>query len=128
MMFPATGLSIRAAAADALFVSALQRCDEPDTGQVRRAIAAAIGAFGRPGCAQRVAQEFGDHPDTAVIRMRWARIMARAAFADPAPEAGPGPDACPWPVVRPRPPADQTPASLDAGRRARTGHLAGRKG
>jgi hypothetical protein len=29
-----------------------------------------------------VAQEFGDHPDTAVIRMRWARDVARKAFAD----------------------------------------------
>jgi hypothetical protein len=121
MMGPAADLSIRAVRADALFVSALQHCDEPDPGQVRRAIAAAIGAFGGPGCAQRVAQEFGDHPETAVVRMRWARIMARAAFADSAPQPGTGPDACPWPVIRPRLPGD-------AGRRARTGHLAGRKG
>jgi hypothetical protein len=129
MMGPATGnLSIRAVRADALFVSALQRCDDPDPGQVRRAIAAAIGAFGDPGCAERVAQEFGDHPETAVVRMRWARMMARAAFADSAPEPGPGPDACPWPVVRPRLPADEAPGSRDAGRRQRTGALAGREG
>lgn len=25
------------------------------------------------GCAGQVAQEFGDHPDTAAIRMRWAQ-------------------------------------------------------
>ena len=79
-------LSIRACQADALFASALQRSDEPDVNQVRRAIAASIRAFGSPGCAQRVAQEFGDHPDTAVVRMRsriqrqspaWNRMLAR---------------------------------------------------
>ena len=41
-------------------------------GQVRQAVAAAIRAFGCSGCAGRVAQEFGDHPETAVIRMRWS--------------------------------------------------------
>src|SRR6266852_4407799 len=73
-------LSIPALQADALFVSGLQRCDEPSAGQVRRAIAAAIRAFGYSGCAGRVAQEFGDHPETAVIRMRWARAVAGAAL------------------------------------------------
>jgi len=48
--------------ADALFVSVLQRSDEPGTRQVRRAIDAAVSAYGSGGCAQRVAQEFGDHP------------------------------------------------------------------
>ena len=66
-------LSIGAVQADALFVSRLQRCDEPNAGQVRQAVAEAIRAFGYSGCAGRVAQEFGDHPETAVIRMRWAR-------------------------------------------------------
>jgi len=37
-----------------------------------------------------VAQEFGDHPETAVIRMRWARSVVREAFADPAPGPGRG--------------------------------------
>ena len=82
-------LSIGAVRADAVFVSGLQRCDEPSAGQVRQAVAAAIRAFGCSGCAGRVAQEFGDHPETAVIRMRWARRVAREAFADPAPEQGP---------------------------------------
>jgi len=60
-------LSIRAFEADALFASAVQRCDEPDCGQVRQAIAAAIRAFGSRGCAERVAQEFGDHPETDAL-------------------------------------------------------------
>jgi hypothetical protein len=107
-MWPAMHyLSIPACQADALFASALQRSDEPDISQVRRAVAAAIRAFGSPGCAQRVAQEFGDHPDTAVVRMRWARIMASEAFANSAPKPGLGPDTCPLPVVRPRLPGEE---------------------
>jgi hypothetical protein len=62
--------------ADALFVSALQGSDELSAGQIRQAIAAAVGAFGYSGCAGRVAQEFGDHPETAAARMRWARAVA----------------------------------------------------
>ena len=69
--------------ADALFVSVLQGSDRPDAGQVRKAIAAAVRAYGGRGCAQRVAQEFGDHPETAVTRMRWARAVAGEAFALP---------------------------------------------
>ena len=65
--------------ADALFVSALQRSDDPSTGQVRNAIAAAVHEFGGQGCAEQVAQEFGDHPETAVVRMRWARALADEA-------------------------------------------------
>ena len=95
-------LGIGAVRADAVFVSGLRRCDEPSAGQVRQAVAAAIRAFGCSGCAGRVAQEFGDHPETAVIRMRWARAVAREAFADPAPEPGPGADAGGWLVIRPR--------------------------
>jgi hypothetical protein len=74
-------LSVGAARADALFVSALQRSSEPSGGQVRLAVAIAVRAFGSRGCAERVAQEFGDHPETAVMRMRWAREAAAAAFA-----------------------------------------------
>ena len=66
--------------ADALFVSALQRSDELSAAQIRQAIAAAVGAFGCLGCAERVAQEFGDHPETAAARMRWARSLAGQAF------------------------------------------------
>jgi len=75
-------LGVGALHADAVFVSGLQRRDEPSAGQVRQAAAAAIRAFGYSGCTGRVAQEFGDHPETAVFRMRWARAVARAAFAD----------------------------------------------
>jgi hypothetical protein len=75
--------------ADALFVSAMQRSDKPSKGQVLKAIAAAVRAYGDRGCAEQVAQEFGDHPETAVARMRWARAMAREAVGwvpEPAPD------------------------------------------
>ena len=76
-------LSISIIRADALFVSALQRGDHPGARQVRQAVAAAVEAFGPRGCAGRVAQEFGDHPETAVTRMRWARQVAGNAFGEP---------------------------------------------
>ena len=65
-----------AAWAEALFVSMLQCSDRPSTGQARQAIAAAIHAYSGRGCAERVAQEFGDHPESAVVRMRWALAVA----------------------------------------------------
>jgi hypothetical protein len=87
-------LSISTARADALFASALQRSDEPGAAQVRQAIAAAIRAYGARGCAARVAQEYGEHPETAVLRMRWARATVTGAFGwawpEPAPARAPG--------------------------------------
>jgi hypothetical protein len=68
---------------DALFVSAVQRSDEPRATQVRDAVAAAVLRFGPQGCAERVAEEFGDHPDLAVARMRWARREIAHVFGEP---------------------------------------------
>jgi hypothetical protein len=79
--------SIGAGGADALFASALQRSDEPSARQVRQAIAATIRTYGDRGCAERVAQEYGDHPDVAAARMRWARATASEAFGGAAPKA-----------------------------------------
>ena len=72
-------LSTSAARVDALFASMLQRSDEPSAGQVRQAIALAVAAYGSQGCAARVAQAFGEHPETAVTRMRWARTIVAGA-------------------------------------------------
>jgi len=52
---------------------------------VRQAIAAAVRAFGERGYAERVAKEFGEHSETAVTRMRWARQLAIETFGYPAP-------------------------------------------
>ena len=76
--------------ADALFASMLQRSDGPSAGQVRLAVAAAVRTYGGQGCAERVAQEFGDHPETAVARMRWARGVVGKLLAAP----GPAQDGC----------------------------------
>ena len=78
-------VSINAVWADALFVSALQRSDEPSARQVQDAIAGAVRRFGGRGCAGRVAQEFGDHPDIAVARMRWVRRVIDEAFGSSRP-------------------------------------------
>jgi hypothetical protein len=113
-MWPAMPyLSVDTCQADAVFASDLQRCDEPSAAQVRQAVAAAIRAFGYSGCAERVAQEFGDHPETAVIRMRWARAVVREAFVDSVSEPGL------WAAARallvcPRLPAEQTSGSREA--------------
>jgi hypothetical protein len=74
-------LSVSAARADALFASALQRSDEPSARQVEQAVAAAIGAFGERGCAARVAQAYGEHPETAAPRMRWARTAVAVTYS-----------------------------------------------
>jgi hypothetical protein len=118
-------LGFRGLHADALFASELQRCDEPGAAQVRQAIAAAIRAFGCPGCTGRVAQEFGDHPERAVIRMRWARSAARAAFAESAPQPDSGADASGLRAVRPRLPGDRVAGSPGAGPRDPAVFLAG---
>jgi hypothetical protein len=92
-------LSIGTARADALFASALQRSDEPSAAQVRQAIAAAIRAFGARGCAARVAQAYGEDPETAVMRMRWARAEVTGMFGHARAElvraAAPGPSTVP---------------------------------
>jgi hypothetical protein len=78
--------STSAVCADALFASMLQRSDGPSAGQVRKAVAAAMGAYGGRVCAERVAQEFGDHPETAIARMCWARGVVGEVFAAPGSE------------------------------------------
>jgi hypothetical protein len=58
--------------AEALFASQLQPSDRPNIDQVRAAINATRRDIGEDGCALRLAAEFGDHPEIAVDRMRWA--------------------------------------------------------
>ena len=77
--------SIETLQANALFASALQRSDVLSISRIQRAIAVALDGYGAPGCAGRVAQEFGDHPETAVVRMRWARATVAALAGQSAP-------------------------------------------
>jgi hypothetical protein len=71
---------IDAVEVEALFVSYLQRSQHPTADEVREAVTATIGSLGVQGCAAFVAQEFGDHPDTATERMCWCRAAVEAAF------------------------------------------------
>jgi hypothetical protein len=77
--------SARAFQADALFASVLQRSDEANASQVRRAIAESVDAYGDVGCACQVAQEFGDHPEMAAARMRWALATVEVLEGQPVP-------------------------------------------
>jgi hypothetical protein len=66
---------------EALFASGLQPSDAPTAEVAAEAIAATMRRFGSQGCAGRMAQEFGDHPDAAAERMRWIiRLTARAGL------------------------------------------------
>jgi hypothetical protein len=77
-----TGMNVNAARCEALFASALQRSDEPTLIEVRDAIQRAVRELGSRGCAAWVAQEFGDHPETAILRMKWAREAVERAFIE----------------------------------------------
>ena len=61
---------------EALFASALQPSDAPTADMVAEAVTRAVHHVGIGGCVGRMAQEFGDHPDAAAERMRWARQLA----------------------------------------------------
>jgi hypothetical protein len=71
-----TRLNVSDARCLALFASGLQPSDAPTAETVTQAINRAIRWLGVRGCAARMAQEFGDHPDAAATRMRWARQLA----------------------------------------------------
>jgi hypothetical protein len=69
-MTPTVSLARRA---EALFVSSLQPSEQPSAAEIRHAIAVSLRAYGGAhGCAARCAAEFGEHPDEAATRMRWA--------------------------------------------------------
>ena len=60
----------------ALFASGLQRSDAPTAAMAAEAIMAIVRGIGIQGCVDRMAQEFGDHPDAAAERMRWICQLA----------------------------------------------------
>jgi hypothetical protein len=80
---PATQLDINGARCQALFSSGLQPSDAPTAGMIAAAIGRAVQQFGADGCAGRMAQEFGDHPDAAGRRMRWVRQLIAQQPAAP---------------------------------------------
>jgi hypothetical protein len=78
-----TRLNVQDARCEALFASGLQRSDTPTAEAVAEAISRTVQQFGIRGCASLMAQEFGDHPETAADRMRWVRRLADQVFASP---------------------------------------------
>lgn len=59
--------------AEALFVSPLQPSEHPTPDQVQAAIDSSLKYYGGPvGCASWLAAEYGEHPEVAADRMRWA--------------------------------------------------------
>lgn len=74
---------------EALFASGLQPSDCPTSDTVGDAITGTVRELGLGGCAGRMAQEFGDHPDEARGRMQWARrLVAELCATSPAPAIG----------------------------------------
>jgi hypothetical protein len=80
-----------AARAEALFLSALQPSGSPAPDQIRRAVTTTLQRLGVCGCTAQVAGEFGDHPDTAAARMRWALAAIGTAYPAPPMTRAPGP-------------------------------------
>ena len=83
--------NVNAVRCEALFVSTLQPSDAPSALRVRATIRDIVQNLGTRGCAARVAQEFGDHPEVAILRMRWAREAVEQAFLERPPRV-PGPE------------------------------------
>jgi hypothetical protein len=74
---------IEAVRAEALFASAIQASEHPVADEVRDAVSTALGRLGTRGCVALVADEFGEHPETAVPRMTWALAMVRSVYPTP---------------------------------------------
>lgn len=79
-----SGGIIEDARAEALFVADLQRSDAPTPAEIKQAIRQALRRHGGTrNCAELVAAEFGDHPETAVARMQWVLQLLRSAYPAP---------------------------------------------
>jgi hypothetical protein len=83
-----TELDMNGVRCQALFSSGLQPSDAPTAEMATTAISRAVQQFGIRGCAGRMAQEFGDHPDMAAERMRWVRQLIAQDACRQAPETG----------------------------------------
>jgi hypothetical protein len=69
--------------AEALFASTLQISDHGTPDEIRAAVVTTLRRLGSRGCVDRVAAEFGDHPDTAAPRMRWALATVHEVYSAP---------------------------------------------
>ena len=76
-MSPKVLQSVRA---EALFVSDLQSSETVNAQRIRTAVMGAVRRFGPRGVAALVAEEFGEHPETAVNRMSWVLGAVNTAY------------------------------------------------
>jgi hypothetical protein len=73
---------LTAARAEALFTSDISATSQPSQVEVAAAIRQAVRRFGGTrGCAAEVAAAYGDRPETAAPRMRWARSVVATIYA-----------------------------------------------
>ncbi len=85
----ATTDHLTAARAAALFVSDVSVADHPTGAEVDAAIRHALRTHGGSrGCFADVAAAYGDHPELAAPRMRWARGVVESCYRR---QAAPGP-------------------------------------
>jgi hypothetical protein len=66
--------------AEALFASDVQISEQPNSERVRTAVIESVQRHGSRGCAEIVAQEFGEHPETAAQRMLWVLRAVRSVY------------------------------------------------
>ncbi|OLB80586.1 MAG: hypothetical protein AUI14_06090 [Actinobacteria bacterium 13_2_20CM_2_71_6] len=77
-----TTAPITAARAAALFVSSLSATDQPTYAEAETAIRHALLTHGSVrGCVADVAASYGDYPELAASRMRWARTVVESLYA-----------------------------------------------
>jgi hypothetical protein len=73
------------ARAQALAVSAISAAEGLDRASVDAAVRATVRALGGvDGCVAALAREFGERPETAPLRMRWAKQAVSSLYATPA--------------------------------------------
>ena len=95
-----TRLNLTDARCEALFASGLHRSNTPTAEMVAEVIRHTVRQLGTRGCAGRMAQEFGDHPEMAADRMRWIRQLVGELSAPASAQRGsrggrPPTDPCP---------------------------------
>jgi hypothetical protein len=75
-----------AARAEAIFTSHLAIGSQPTGPEATAIISAAVRAHGGTrGCAAQVAAAYGERPETAAPRMRWARTVIEHLYNRPPP-------------------------------------------
>jgi hypothetical protein len=78
--------ALTAARAEALFTSDVSAASTLSRDEYMEAIRRALLRHGGVrGCAAEVAAQYGDHPDTAAPRMRWARQVVQSVSVRPVP-------------------------------------------